>query len=61
MTTRMLPEHCQHIGGPDGANLVLEVVPQFANIVEVLRAGTEGIRTLTARAAMASQIRFCAR
>ena len=38
-TIRSLAERCRQIGGPDGADAVLEVVPEFTNIVEVIRAG----------------------
>jgi hypothetical protein len=38
-TIRTLAERCQQIGGPDGAAAVIEVVPEFTNIVEVIRAG----------------------
>ncbi len=36
---RTLAERCRQIGGPDGADAVIEVVPEFTNIVEVIRAG----------------------
>ena len=38
-TIRTLAERCRQIGGPDGADAVIEVVPEFTNIVEVIRAG----------------------
>jgi len=38
-TIRTLAERCRQIGGPDGADVVIEVVPEFTNIVEIIRVG----------------------
>ncbi|MGH3815324.1 MAG: hypothetical protein ACRDUV_23225, partial [Pseudonocardiaceae bacterium] len=35
---RTLAGRCRQIGGPDGADAVIEVVPEFTNFVDVIRA-----------------------